>query len=234
MIWQLWGDGPTNDEVRDLLLKLIWQGAIEGCADIAESAANNVDLSPSHRIAGVRALLACDQDRSARRIADSLLRKPDRWPERVIHGLAPDLFPKVISVVELIALIERTPEPKNTFGGFDWALRQIVETIDPWSSAGVELRQKLSDLIWRGRNAKQEWHQINGRFDYVTPALALLCDRQLSAAPDRRDPDLIWACVIAKRFGDAETGAESSSANWSGISAALHRYAKRRFGTSSP
>lgn len=202
-----WGGGPSNEDVRRLLLRLIWQGAIKECADIAQGAARNIDYSPSDRIAATRALVACECDQILREIAESILGEPDQWPDRVVHAVASDLFPKFISAGELIALVERTREPGDVGGGFAWALREVATAVDPWSDAGVQLREKLSDLIWRGRHETQEWYQIKGRFDYVAPALALLCDRQLSTDKDQRDHDLIRACVIAKRFSNPATGA---------------------------
>lgn len=207
VIRETWGNGPTNDDVRELLLKLIWQGAIEGCADLAGAAAENVDYSPYHRIAAVRALFACGRIQAARSIADSILREPAKWPDKVVHSVARDLFPNIITATELVVLVERTREPKSTVGGFAWALRDIATAADPWSEAAVQLREKLADLIWRGRDDRQEWYRIKGRFDYVAPALAILCDRQLSVANAKHDNDLIRACVIANRFGDDETSA---------------------------
>ena len=206
VIRELWGDGPANEDVRELLLELIWQGAIEGCADIAASVANNFALPPYHRVVGLRALIACNRVEMARAIADSILQKPDRWSNQIVHGLASDLFPKIITVAELIALVERTYEPDETVGGIASALLEITEAVDPWSDKGVELREKLADLIWRTRYDEQERYQIKSRFDHTAPALALLCDRQLSAAPMGRDSDLIHACVIANRFAKDETG----------------------------
>ncbi len=213
VVVELWGSGPTNDDVRELLLEMIWQGAMEGCVDIAESAARNVDLPPYHRVVAFRALIACNRISTARQIADSILKTPGDWPARITHELALDIFPKIITATELVTLIERTHQPERALGGFARILPQIAGAIEPWSDAGIELRQKLADLIWRGRHPSQEFYQIRGRFDHVTTGLALLCNRQLETAPESHDPNLIWACVIATRFGNDEAGIEDFKLN---------------------
>lgn len=202
VIRETWGNGPSNEDVRGLLLRLIWQGTIHGCSDIAECAAKNIDYSPYDRIVAIRALITCGRNQAVRGIADSILGELDRWPDKVVYSVAYDLFPKIISAGELIALVERIRVPSDTVSGFGWALREIATAVDQWSDAGVQLRKSLADLIWRGRHDKQEWYRIKGRYDYAVPALALLCDRQLSVATAIHDHNLIRACVIAKRFGD--------------------------------
>lgn len=205
VIRDLWGSGPTNGDVRDLLLQLIWQGAIKDCGDIAECVANDVDDSDYLRIVGVRALVACECRQALRAIADSILAEPEIWSARIVHGVAGDLFPRTITANELVALVERTAEPKNTVGGFAWTLREIATDVDPSSDEAIHLRNNLANLIWRGRHDKQGWYRLTSQFDYVAPALALLCDRQFSAPTMRFDDRLIRACVIANRFGNNES-----------------------------
>ena len=207
LVRELWGEGPTNTDVRELLLKLIRYGPIENCADLAKITALNVGSENSHRIIAIRALLACGKENSVREIADGILIHPSAWPNKVVYDVAGDLFPKIFSVDELIALMERTPEPEQTVGGFDWVSRQIVEAIEPWSNQAVVLRDKMTELVWRGRNSTLEHYRIGGRFDHLIPALAKLCDRQLVAAPEKADALLFRACVIASRFGQDKSGA---------------------------
>jgi len=213
-IRDIWGDGPTNDDVRELLLELIWQGEIEGCADIAKSTANNAELPPQHRIIAIRALMSCNQSATVRSIVESMLVDHDKWPDRVIHGAVLDLFPGIVTAEELVKLIERTPEPKNSTSGFAWGMQQTVENIDPLTDVADSLRRGLGDLIWRTRYSKQEFYKISGQHAHIAPALAILCDRQLSVMVSA-DPDLklIWACAIANRFGEGQIGVSQSLVN---------------------
>lgn len=204
MIRECWGHGPANEDVRELLLEMIWQGQIEACADLAQSVALDTELHPHHRVIAVRALVACGGDGSGRRIADAILAHPESWPARVVHGAAADLFPKIITADELVALMERTPEPRQAVGGFAWVSSQIVETIEPWSEPAVALRDEMATLVWRGRSKTSDAYHVHGKFDHLAPALAMLCERQLSDGPDASEPKLIRACVIASRFGGRE------------------------------
>ena len=205
VIRECWGNGPKNGEVRELLVKMIWQGPVEACGDLAHDVALDTKASPYLRIVAIPALVACGWKESVRALADAMLAEPDSWPDRIVHGVAEHLYPEFIATDELIALMERTREQRHVVGGFGWVSRKIVKAIEPASDLGFELRDKLADLIWRGRAKDIEPYRIFGKYDYLAPALAILCDRQLAEAPHRSDADLIRACVVASRFGRDET-----------------------------
>lgn len=203
VIRELWGDGPSNDDVRELLIEVIWKGPVEACADLAESAARNTSWKPYPRIIAILALVACKQLQLLRSIADNIFVNPADWPARVIYGVVADLFPQTLSVRELAKLIRSTPEPKKTVGGFSRALQSIVDEIEPQSPTGIALRNMLAWLIFHGRkNQNQEFHHLRSKFDYLSPALARLCQRQLSAASSTTDIDLVRSCIVAFRFRD--------------------------------
>lgn len=204
VIRECWGSGPANEDVRELLIEMIWQGRIEACADLARSVAFDTTLHPAHRVIAVRALVACVGNDSVREIADPILAYPDSWPAEVVHGIAADLFPRIITAGELVTLMERTPEPRQTVGGFAWVTKRIVETIEPWSESAVALRDEMAALVRRGRSKTSDAYHVHGKFNYLALALAMLCERQLCDAADASGPDLIHTCVIASRFGGRE------------------------------
>ena len=206
VIRECWANGPANAEVRDLLLNLIRLGPVKACADLAHGVALDTAASDYHRITATRALLACGWDDGVRDIAGAMLAEPMSWPDRLVQGIAPDLFPAIITVEELVKLMERTREPKQTGGGFDRASRQIVKSIEVGSDSVIALRDKMADLVWRGRIQTHDAYRIQSEFDHLAPALAMLCVRQLSATAEKPHADLIRASVIASRFGGRRAG----------------------------
>ena len=202
IVQKIWGAGPANTDVRELLLELIWQGAMKGCADIAFHAARDMDLPYHHRVLAIRALLACDRDQEVRSITNSLLSEASEWPGRVVSGLASDLFPRILSVAELTTLIERHRGSNRGIESFAWSLEQMATKLDPATELAVEFRDALTDLLWRGRDSKQDIYQIRSRHGDVVPALARLCARQIALRPNFSEPTLIRACAVAVRFSD--------------------------------
>ena len=206
VIRERWGSGPANDEVRELLIHLIRLGPVEACADLAHGVALDTAASDDDRIDAIQALLACGRNDSVRDLAGAMLDEPTSWSDELVHGIAPDLFPEIITTDELVRLMERTREPKQAIGGFEWTSRQIVESIESGADSTITLRDRMADLIMRGRPQTLDLHCIQSGFGHLAPALAMLCRRQLSAATEKPDADLIRASVIASRFGADETG----------------------------
>ncbi len=191
----------ANDEVRELLIEMIWQGEIEICADLARDVALEPSSTRRHRVIAIRALIACKCDADVADLASDMLAQPKSWTDGVVHGVSADLFPQFLTAEQLLILMKRTKEPKNAVGGFDWVSRQIVEKIEPSSAPAVGLRDGLAALLLNGRFPESGLYALHGRFDYLAPALATLCRRQLEASGARPNAALIRASVIASRFG---------------------------------
>ena len=195
-----------NDEVKELLIEMIWQGPVDSCADLAREVAFDGSSTEHHRIAAIRALVACNRADDVADLAGNMLEKSTSWPERVVCAIAADLFPQFITAEQLVTLMEKTREPKRTAGGFEWTSLQIVEAVEPLSAPAVQLRDRLANLVRSGRSPENKHYNLHSRFGYLVPALATLCRRQLAKLSGRPDDDLVRASVIASRFGGSRGG----------------------------
>ena len=213
VIRKCWSNQSENDEVHKLLLKMIWLGSILDCADLAETASWDTSQPVINRVYGIRALIACGLGETVHKLADSILIEPEFWSDEVAYSLVSELFPRFITADELVALIEQHAETRRTAHNFDWVLRLIAKTIKPWLESTVTLRNKTADLIWSGRKPNLEFFDIRSKFDHLAPALAILCDRQLSILSREPDVNLIRSCVIAYRFNAGKTGEYEQGAN---------------------
>ncbi|GLK69793.1 NACHT domain-containing protein [Hansschlegelia plantiphila] len=203
VIRELWDEASSNPDVRELLIEAIWQGPVANCSDLAERAALDPSWVSYHRVAAIRALAACGDHGALVRVVRSIMTEPERWPASVIPAVSGDLFPKHLSVDELIALIERTPESKSVASGFGWELPRLVRALEPRSPDATALRDKLAELIWEGRVPGRDHYDLTSKFSYLAQALASLCERQLDQGI--ADADLIAAAVVASRFEDRNT-----------------------------
>ena len=190
----------SNDDVRELLIEMIWQGRIGSCADLVRAVALDDASTPHHRATAIRALVVCDRRHDVVVLANAMLEESARWPDRVVHEVAADLFPRFITAGQLATLMERTHEPTQVVGGFGWVSQQIVEDLEPLSEPAVALRDRLADLVWRGRSKETALYNVHSRFKHLAPALATLCNRQMAATTGQPDAALVRGCVIARRF----------------------------------
>ena len=200
VIRECWNDQSSNEDVRKLLIEMIWQGRIENCADLVRAVAFDNASTAHHRATAIRALVVCDRCHDVTDIANAMLENSTGWPDGVVHEVAADLFPRFITADQLAALMERTRESRQTAWGFGWASQQVVEELEPLSEPAVVLRDKLADLVWRGRSKETALDNVHSRFEYLAPALATLCNRQMAATTGQPDAALVRASVIACRF----------------------------------
>lgn len=196
----------TNDEVRELLIEMVWQGVVKDCADLARAVAFDASASPHCRVVAVRALVACDCGDDVADIARDVLERPEGWPDRIVHGVAADIFPRFMAAEQILTLMERTEEPRHTAGGFEWASLQIAERIDPLSTPAIHLRNGLADLVRNGRAAGSALYNLHSRYGHLVPALATLCERQLLEQHGHPDDALVSASVVANRFAGGRHG----------------------------
>ncbi|MCY4192331.1 MAG: hypothetical protein OXD42_13590 [Rhodospirillaceae bacterium] len=132
------------------------------------------------------------------------------WPDEVVCHVAPDLFPRIISAEELTMLMEKRYEESDSSWGFNWISKEIAKTVEPQSQPAIQLREGMADIILRARQGETEPYLARSTFSYLAPALAVLCERQLSDLAGKPAPSLIDACVIASRFGEGVTDPDNS------------------------
>lgn len=206
LVSELWSCGKKNRDVRELLLEMMWQGALSECWELAHEAALDKALPSYHRAVAIRALLATGHESAVRTLVETLLAEPSAWPDKLTFDLAPDLFPKILSVSELRSLLERIREPRSSTSGFGWSVRLIAQATTPGTALAIELRDQLASLVWSGREAGQKYWADKGRYDHLIPALATLVDKQLSLQTMLGNAELVTAAVQAHRAGGGARG----------------------------
>ena len=210
VIRECWNKGASNVDIRHLLIKMIWQGRIIPCMDLARNAAFDAACDHHTRITAMKALLACGHQDVVRECASAMLTDFTSWPNEVVLSLVADLFPTIISAEELMILIEARHEDANTSLEFNWVSKQITKTVSPKSESTIILREQMVNLILRTRQDQPEDYKHHSKFGFLAPALAELCERQLSHTAGEPTPNLIYACVVASRFGAEETDPDNS------------------------
>jgi len=199
-IRELWKTYKHNDDVSELLLELLWQSKSVGCRDICVGAALDTVQEPYERVIAIRALVDSGSHTEARQVVSVMMADVSQWPARVIHGVAADLYPGILTLDELLELVRATPEPKSVISGFAWQMQIICKSLDPKSADAPRLTSWLSDIIWDERRRDVDIFQAESRRSYLATGLAILCTRRLQAGADPTDATLARAIVVANRF----------------------------------
>lgn len=210
-IRELWMSAGSSGEVREFLLRLIWVGQIGNCADIALEAATSRRSSYEQAL-GARALQAIGTHDQKRALAIHITKYAKTYPKRAFAPALIAIYPSVISLEDLEALIRKRPADnmKSLHAGLSYGLIEIAEHADLPDPIGlVRLFYKLlREKPWV--EATFQGHSI--RYAHLAAPLSTLCKRlvQSSSETNDLDPDVAKATryvgIISDHSTDFRTG----------------------------
>lgn len=144
-IRQSWAVNDRQDFRTDLLL-LVREGMIHACADLARGAALDERANDYQRTVALQALDACGDTEGLAAAARWLKGAPGAGSARLAPCFAKVLFPRYLTVDELLDLIGRTPAPKRgVLDGFGYGLSELWEAC-PDAAASERFLAGLADL----------------------------------------------------------------------------------------
>lgn len=97
-----------REHFRFEMLRLIEEGEISGCLEVARAAALEPVTRPYHRIVATRVLRRLNDDTGLEAVAADVIAKADQLGPELAPSLAVELFPKHLSVDGLLTLIAKS------------------------------------------------------------------------------------------------------------------------------
>ncbi|WP_281083547.1 NACHT domain-containing protein [Klebsiella quasivariicola] len=204
VIKKLWAEGYQNDDVRELLLEIIWTGKFQDCNALLEQAVYDPGIEITDRLRAIKAIAATDDYVLQQKIVHDVINSSELWPEKFIFHFAEELFPQLLSVDNLLILIKRTTEPKSSTSGFKWTLYNVATEIAPESDAAIAFRDQVTKLILDNNIQETRHYYPTSRYGYLTCALAKICARQLVSRFHTENESLIFSCLVCHFFNEID------------------------------
>jgi hypothetical protein len=197
-IRQAWIDNPSDD-FRLELLRIIREGRIAGCVDLARDVALSPASSDYHRVVAIQALVECEDDKSLVTVTQSVLDSAVELSPSFSVGCAKALFPRYLKVSELFTLIEKTRSTKPLSSeGYGYAILDLFQAC-PDSASRREFVSRLADLCLTKPFA-DEYHRVSKRsFDlasHVEPIVTLELQALRNGEPTE---DVIRLLMVVER-----------------------------------
>ena len=208
---ELWGEGSTSPEVRELLIDLVQAGRMQDCLDIASEVANDPQATQTDRVTALTALAEMTDPGGLDELVASILIEK-HWPSRVKEGVLGALFPKHITIGQFVEMIGQIEVTKHSVGRIEWTLPRLIPAMHLDSAGSREFRAALARLMETTIERSDHWPHFASRYSHLSSALATLCLAELTsdAVPSR---DLIAASVTATRLRGHEHGDEKPGAD---------------------
>ncbi|WP_054657482.1 ATP-binding protein [Stenotrophomonas pictorum] len=204
VIASLWAGGVRNPEVRETLLELIGAGQMTGCADIAYGVATDPDNDARDRLNGLLALAELQDSRLSALLDLIAVSSPD-WPEDLAQSVIYHLFPRHLSVPQLVKTLARLSPKLREIGGISTMLPLAIAKAKLEPTAWAELQHRLAELVSNScRWHDQHYRVTSGRQDLV-PALLVASRRRLEMGETGSDlfDAVALAGLLAKSDHDA-------------------------------
>jgi hypothetical protein len=194
VVRRLWDKHASDLDIRRLLLRIIWLGEIVHCADIAAKAAIDLSTDRGEAVFAGRALAATADSATKDRYARFVIDNAPQLPSTILWDAAEDLFPRHISVDDLLVIVSKIDIAASDGGlGFDWHGPKLVARIT--SRADLE-RLLLGLLAQLDGPVAADDREATPREKAYFPAIAAGAERLLELSQlDEAPPAAITAAI---------------------------------------
>ncbi|NQZ07848.1 MAG: hypothetical protein HRT35_11865 [Algicola sp.] len=198
----LWGKSGEHlsPDLRELLLRLIWQGPVHSCADIAVKVVWSAPFSIYHRTVAFRTIVLLKRSQDLSQILKHIVAHPQDWPNELVRNVVHELLPDYIApneLVEIIAIYERENKGRAR-DSITIRLLTFFESGELDDTTRHAFISVFAALIC-DHGAVAKYDSIVAQFSHMTSVLSLLCIRHLEKSSDYSD-QIIDAIAIAWCF----------------------------------
>lgn len=198
-----WASGVEAPEVRELLLRLVSAGRMQGCADLVAHVAADASCSDRERFEALLALAALG-DSSLAPMVDASVTLAPGWSERLARWVGTMLYPEHVTEAQLVQLLGRVRSDSRRSGDYADSVARMIQKADIGQARLEALLPDVLRLARGGLSAvDEEFQEADGRLE-MSSILRSLCLRLLELGSISET--LIEASVLARRSADASSG----------------------------
>lgn len=222
-----WETDHANADIRRFLLRLIWLGKLRECADLAETASFGRYPDLYTAITAGRALLAAGDDLQQRAYASYVKQNCASIPTTVVWETVQDLFPRLIGIDDLLAILATIRLGDDEGGGFnlDWNGSDLAAKL----TSAADLTRLIEGLL---NQLEQEPHDpdaddSSSREVQYAATLGAAAQQLLDLSPPNIAP--VAAIDAALRIGGRRfDGTQRRLKNGTDATEQLHQTPERR------
>ena len=179
-VLSLWPQYRTHGEASQLLMRLVWLGALKACYPLAREAAFDNGADPVLRVFAGRALLALADSSTRIEYAALITANAATVPVRMVRDAMIELFPTLISITDVLRILTEL-NIEDDRNGLDFARDGVALARRLGSAADLELflaglLQQLSSQI-----GNHSHYPPTKREEALFPAMAESALRLLNA-----------------------------------------------------
>lgn len=173
----------NHEEIRKLLLRMVWQGELKACADITMRFAVDPAMDRYTRIGAIRAINAIGNNDQKQQVVQVITANQTTWDTKLLAEVIEAFFPQFISTDLLLEILESVP-PSKRFSASDlsYVLEKIFENTCP-PQLCLPLLKRLLELLERKPHEHPRSCNISKQYKWLFPHAAALVKRLITSDP---------------------------------------------------
>lgn len=166
-----------HEEIRELLLRIVWQGELQGCSEKALAFALDDTMDDYTRSYGIRAIETAGSKDQKKKLVDTLIADPTFKSERLIGELITAFTPHtllirdVLSIIQRIEKSERYPDAWISQALKEFCLQKIPE------ADIIEWIYGLSPLLKQPPIIERRFFEVSQKHGWLLPFAVLTAER---------------------------------------------------------
>jgi hypothetical protein len=229
-----------HDDVRQLLLRIIREGALSGCGQAVMPFAVDDGMDAYTRSCAVQAIGMAGTAKERREAAGTIVARAATLDPQILGAAIETLWPDALSIADIVTILEHA-DPPEAFSSthLDAELDRLAERIGSRADRLALLRSVVALL--KQPPLHDEYRPISQRYDWLLPLASKLAHSLAAESPV--DPAVLSALAMAacagqmhRYMGDADKHARELIAATSAIRQQLfwHLVADKRARSCQP
>jgi hypothetical protein len=201
-IHEAWSSNERAD-FRSDLLRLVREGEIVACVDLARTVALDESANEYHRIVAVEALKSCNDQDGLAAVSQLLIKERAKATPRLAPAFAKALFPRYLATKDLLDVIaDSQPAREDTVGGFPQVLIDLYD-LCPDQISRTRLVGGLAELCL-APPFDDNYHRVSARHSELAKNLEPIAKREIESLRDGESSDYLIRLLMAVERADRE------------------------------
>ena len=166
-----------NEDIRELLLRMAWQGEIEACSERATIFALDGTNDIYTRIYGIRVIRAAGSKDQKKKIVRELIADPTTNSEQLIGELIEAFAPDMLGIQDILSLIPRIEKSERySFSYINQALKEFSQHKCPNADI-IGWIQGLLSLLKQTPVIERRHFEVSQKYSWLLPYAILAAER---------------------------------------------------------
>jgi len=182
---ELMEEYSSNDDIAELLLRMVWQGDISGCSGLALMNAVDPKASTYRRIAAIRSIVSIGTADQKKQLVSSILSERALEHEDILGEIIAGFAPEYLHIDGLITLMARIRNrDRFSTSSLSHYLKQFIQHQCPAESL-IDFICGVLGLLKQEPVVEKRFFEVSQDYQWALSFAAIAAERLVKEKPDK-------------------------------------------------